>query len=138
MQPEVKHETTGVTKQESQTPQGSERTRPRKVYIPAVDILETEQALLLIADVPGVDERGVDVTIDKNVLTLHGTVEVEAPTGHELGYEEYGVGDYERSFTLPNEIDREGIRAEIKNGVLKLTLPKIKQAVARKVSVTAG
>ncbi|MGQ0633916.1 MAG: Hsp20/alpha crystallin family protein [Planctomycetaceae bacterium] len=138
MQPEVKHETATVAKQESETPQGSERTRARKVYIPFVDIVETEQALLLIADVPGVDEQGVDVTIEKNVLTLRGAVAAETPAGHELGYEEYGIGDYERSFTLPNEIDRDGIRAEIKDGVLKLTLPKIKQAVARKVAVTVG
>jgi HSP20 family protein len=51
---------------------------------------------------------------------------------------EYGVGDYERSFTLPNEIDRECIQATVKHGVLKLTLPKAQQAVAKKITVAAG
>ena len=84
------------------------------------------------------DESGVDITIEKNVLTLKGTVGRDVPAGYKLSYEEYGIGDYERSFTLPNEIDREGIQATIKDGVLKLTLPKVKQAVSKKVPVAAG
>ena len=138
MNPEISRETTSVAKQESETPQGTERTRARKVYVPLVDIIENEHALMLIADVPGVDESGIDITIEKNILTLRGSVDLEPPQGFELSYDEYGVGDYERSFTLPNEIDREGVQAAIKDGVLTLTLPKMKQAVARKVSVVAG
>lgn len=125
-------------KQESETPHGTERTRHRKVYVPHVDIVESEDSLTLVADMPGVDEHGVDITIEKNVLKLTGTVGAEVPAGYQLNYEEYGVGDYERSFTLSNEVDRDGIAASIKDGVLSLTLPKVKQAVARKVSVAAG
>jgi HSP20 family molecular chaperone IbpA len=138
MTTEVRHESPAPPKQESETPQGTERTKARKVYVPLVDIVETDEVLTLVADMPGVDEQGVDVMIEKNVLILKGTVSAETPPGYKLGYEEYGVGDYERSFTLPNEVDRDGISAQIRNGVLKLTLPKIKQAVSRKVAVTVG
>ena len=87
---------------------------------------------------PGVDQAGVDVIIEKNLLTIKGRVDAHVPEGFRLNYEEYGVGDYERTFTLPNDIDRNGVEAKIKDGVLTLTLPKMKQAAARKVAVTAG
>ncbi|MGE5195575.1 MAG: Hsp20/alpha crystallin family protein [Deltaproteobacteria bacterium] len=138
MNPEVKHEEAHPHKQESTTPQGTERIQARKVYVPQVDILETDQALLLVSDMAGVDEKGVDITVEKNILTIKGTVVSDVPAGYKLSYEEYGVGDYERSFTLPNEIDRDGIQATIKDGVLTLTLPKAKQALAKKVTVAAG
>lgn len=138
MSTELRSQPETPAKQESETPQGTERTRSRKVYIPLVDITESEDALMLVADMPGVDEQGVEVVVEKNVLTVKGTVGPETPPGYELSHGEYGVGDYERSFTLPNEIDREGIVATIKDGVLSLTLPKARQAIARKVTVTAG
>jgi HSP20 family molecular chaperone IbpA len=138
MNTHVKHDDANAHKQESATPSGTERIKSRKLYVPAVDILETDQALLLLSDMPGVDETGVDVTIEKNILTIKGTISDHVPDGYKLSYEEYGMGDYERSFTLPNEIDRDGVQAAIKNGVLKLTLPKVKAAAARKVSVTVG
>jgi HSP20 family molecular chaperone IbpA len=138
MKPDVKNDEANLHKQESATPQGTERIQARKVYVPQVDIVETDQALLLLSDMPGGDESGVDVTVEKNILTIHGNVAGGVPAGYKLSYEEYGVGDYERSFTLPNEIDRDGIQATMKDGVLKLTLPKVKQALAKKVTVVAG
>lgn len=135
---EVKHEEPNVSKQESATPDGAERIHATKVYVPLVDIVETDDALVLVSDMPGVDEQGVDVTVEKNVLTIKGTVGAGVPEGYQLSYEEYGVGNYERAFTIPNEIDREGIQAVMKDGVLRLTLPKVKQVAARKVTVAAG
>ena len=129
---------TTIQKQESGTPDGAERTRTRKVYVPQVDIFETEDAILLLADLPGVDEKGIDVTIEKNVLTIKGTASVEPPAGLTLAYAEYGLGDYERTFTISNEIDRDAVEASIKNGVVRLTLPKSKHAKAKKVAVAAG
>jgi len=134
----IKTDEASLHKQESATPQGSERTKARKVYVPLVDIVETDNALVLISDMPGVDQSGVDVVIEKNMLTITGKVDEQVPEGFKLTYEEYGIGDYERSFTLPNEIDRDAVQAIMKDGVLKLTLPKVKQAAARKVAVTAG
>ena len=138
MKPEVKHDEMNLHKEESATPQDTERVQSRKIYVPQVDILETDQALLLMSDMPGVDENGVDLTVEKNILKIRGAIASGIPAGYKLSYEEYGVGDYERSFTLPNEIDRDGIQATMKDGVLKLTLPKVKQAAAKKVTVVAG
>lgn len=138
MVPDVKTEEQNRHKHESTPPHGTERIQSRKVYVPLVDIIESEHVLQLISDMPGVDEQGVDVTIEKNILTITGKVSGDVPEGYKLSYEEYGIGDYERSFTLPNEIDRDAIQATMKDGLLRLTLPKVKQAVARKVAVTAG
>lgn len=127
-----------VDKQESATPNGTERTKTRAVYVPLVDIFESEDQLLLVADMPGVDEQGLDLTLDKNVLTIKGTISEEPPAGFAQAYTEYGVGDYERTFTIPNEIDRDGIQATIRQGTVKVTMPKSKQAQTRKIAVSAG
>lgn len=134
----IKNDEANLHKQESSTPQGSERIQARKVYVPLVDIVETNDALVLVSDMPGVDQTGVDVIIEKNLLTIRGKVDDQIPEGFKLRYDEYGIGDYERTFTLPNEIDRDAVHAMMKDGVLTLTLPKVKQAAARKVAVTAG
>jgi HSP20 family molecular chaperone IbpA len=138
MNAEPNQDTQTPEKRESEAPQGTERTRHRKVYVPLVDIVETDNVLTLLADMPGVDDTGVEVLIEKNVLTIRGTVADDLPRGYSHSYEEYGVGDYERSFTLPNEIDREAIAAKIKDGVLTLMMPKVKQALAKKITVVAG
>ena len=135
---EVKTESPVSEKKESAVPEGCERTKARRVFVPLVDIVEKDHLLTLVADLPGVDENGVDIAIEKNVLTIRGTIGCEAPAGCQLRYEEYGVGDYERSFTLPNEINRDAVQASIKDGVLRVTLPKVQQPLARKVPVVAG
>lgn len=135
---EVKKERPAAEKRESSGVNGSERIQARKVFVPLVDILESDQALLLLSDLPGVAESGVDVTVEKNILTIRGTIGEEVPASFKLTHEEFGVGDYERSFTLPNEIDRDGIQATMRDGVLKVTLPKVKQAVAKKIPVGVG
>ncbi len=106
-----------------------------KVYVPQVDIVESEDRILLVADLPGVDQDGIEVTLEKNILTLRGTVKPHTPEGFSLGYAEYAVGNFERAFTVSNDIDRQGIEAVIKDGVLKLTLPKAKHAVVQKIAV---
>ncbi len=126
-----------IEKREAQSPSETERTRSRRVYIPNVDIYENNDAVMLVADMPGVDEKTVDVTLDKNVLTISGTVEPEAHEGYQLVYSEYGTGDYERSFTVSDEIDGDRIVATVKNGVLRLTLPKAEKLKAKKISVRA-
>ncbi len=125
-------------KQEVTAVEGAERTRARRVYIPHVDIYETDEAIIVLADMPGVDEKGVDITVEKNVLTIKGYLEPEQPVNYTPAYTEYEVGDYERNFTLPNEIDRDNIDATMQNGVLRLYLPKAGPAKTRKISVKAG
>jgi HSP20 family molecular chaperone IbpA len=130
-------ETKELQKKEATQPQGAERTRERKAFVPNVDIIERKDDILLISDMPGVDEKSIDITLDKNVLTINGYVEPEVPDKCCLAYAEYSIGDYERTFTLSDEIDRNGIEASVKNGVLRLTLPKAPAMKERKIAVKA-
>ena len=127
-----------VEKQEVETGQGTERTRARKAYVPRVDICETENDMIVLADMPGVDESSVDITLEKGVLTLNGWVESAQPGNYSLAYAEYEEGDYQRSFTLSNEVDQENIEATVKNGILRLRLPKAGPAKTKKIAVKAG
>lgn len=125
-------------KQVAQTPVETERTKNRKVFVPKVDIHETKESMVLIADMPGVDETSIDITLEKNILTLTGSVEPLHFEGYSLAYSEYDVGDYQRAFTISDEVDRDKIEATVKNGVLKITLCKAEQAKAKKIAITAG
>jgi HSP20 family molecular chaperone IbpA len=136
-------ETREIKKKEAELEKGVERTRARRVFTPSVDIIEKENDILLVADMPGVDEKSVDITIEKDQLTICGTVETEIPENHRpeshrLALSEYGVGDYERTFTISNEIDREHITANVRDGVLRLTLPKAEVAKTKKIPVTGN
>jgi len=131
-------QTLEAEKQEVTTVEGAERIRTRRAYVPRVDIYETDDAIILLADMPGVDEKAVDITLEKNVLTINGEVEPAQSDDYSLAYAEYEVGDYTRSFTLSNEIDRDKIEASVKNGVLQLTLPKAGPAQTRKITIKAG
>jgi HSP20 family molecular chaperone IbpA len=130
-------QTQEVEKQEIST-NGAERTRARKAYVPRADIFETNDAIMVVADMPGVDENSVDITVEKGVLSINGYVEPTHPDNYSLAYAEYEEGDYFRRFTLSNEVDQENIQASVKNGVLRLHLPKAGPAQARKISVKAA
>lgn len=131
------HDTKELQKKEANIQEGVERTRARKVYTPAADIVERKDDMVLTADMPGVDEKSIDVTLEKNILTIYGKVEPEIPEKHRLALSEYGIGDYHRVFTISNEIDRERIQASVKSGVLRLILPKAETAKTRRIAVTA-
>jgi HSP20 family molecular chaperone IbpA len=126
-----------VRKKEAEVVEGVERTKSRKVYTPDVDIIERKDDIVVTADMPGVDDKSIDITLEKNVLTIYGAVEPEMPANHRLAASEYGVGDYQRSFTLTDEIDREKIQASVNNGVLKIILPKAEAVKTRKIPVKA-
>ena len=127
-----------VTKPESAVPAQAERPRETPVFIPPVDIKETEAEVTLVADMPGIDEKSVHVDLDKNVLTIRGTFAVETPAGCTLAHREYQSGDYERGFTLGEQIDRAGIQATVSNGVLRLILPKAREVQPKRIAVKAG
>ncbi len=126
-----------VQKKEAGTPEKGELTRARKIYTPSVDIIERKDDILVVADMPGVDDTSVDITLEKNVLTLYGRVDADIPEKHRLSVSEYGIGDYQRVFTLTDEVDREKIQATVKNGVLTIILPKAEVMKTRKISVKA-
>ena len=124
-------------KQEVET-EGAERTRERLAFVPRADIYETAEAITVVTDMPGVDENSVQVTLEKNVLTINGYVEPMQPEGYSLAHAEYNIGDFERAFTLSDRIDRDGIEATVKDGVLRLVLPKITEVKSRKIPITVG
>lgn len=107
----------------------------QNTYEPRVDLRETKEGVLLVADLPGVAEQDVDVTVENRVLTLKARVSPLPLEGYELVSAEYGTGDFERNFTLSDEIDPEQIEASMANGVLTLRLPKTAKASARKVPI---
>lgn len=120
------------------TDKSAEMTQDRPVYIPAADIYEGEHDITVYADMPGVNDKNIDITLEDDVLTLIGHQNDEAPDNMELLYRGYRPGIYRRAFTLGVAIDREKIDAKIKNGVLALTLPKAEEAKPRKIKVSTG
>jgi len=127
-----------VEKEEVMHTEDTENTRDRCCFVPRSDIYELEDKIVIVADLPGASEDTIEIGLEKNVLTINAYVEQEAPDGYVLRMAEYETGDYQRSFRLTNEIDREKIEATVKDGVLRLYLPKSKEARARKISVKAG
>lgn len=127
-----------TVKSKSEVIEHPERTSDRTVYIPQASVFETEKEILIAADMPGVDDKNVEITLEKNELRIKGFVEDEKMEGYSLVYSEYGTGDYQRSFRVPNEIDRDKIEASIRDGVLKVTLPKADLPKTRVINVKAG
>ncbi len=115
-----------------------ESTRPGQYFMPAVDILETDDEMVLMADMPGVPPDGVDVQLDGDRLTIEGRVRAEDYAGLKPLHVEYVVGGYHRTFALGEAIDRDGIRASMQQGVLTLHLPKAEHARVRRIEVRAG
>ena len=116
----------------------AESTRARQVFIPRTDIIEKTDSIILIADMPGVDEQHMDITLENGVLTIYGTVDAAYHQECRVAYAEYGIGDYRRSFRVTDEIDQDKIEATVKNGVLRLILHKAEQAKPKKITVKTG
>ncbi|MBK9128936.1 MAG: Hsp20/alpha crystallin family protein [Phycisphaerales bacterium] len=117
---------------------GVEPVRRTRTYVPAVDIVERSDEMLIVADVPGVSADGVEVSYERGELRLHARVADREPTGCEWLLREFGVGDFVRSFRVGEGIDSSRIDAEIKDGVLTVRLPKAEAAKRRKITVKAN
>ena len=114
-----------------------ETTRPLEHYItPPVDIYETPESLVVLADMPGIVPEHLDVRVENNTLTLRGQTSQLAPG--DLRYREYTLMSFFRQFELGERIDQEGIQADLKHGVLTLTLPKAAKAQPRAITVKAA
>lgn len=124
------------TEQAVATREDVEATRQLPQYVPDVDIYETDENLVLIADLPGVPEDSLDVRLEKNLLTIDGRAKAFDTGGRRLAHAEFEPGDYHRSFTLSQEIDQENIDATLRNGVLTLRLPKSAAARVRRIPVS--
>ncbi len=130
------------TKQELQVQQKreldkkEESTIPLRVFLPTADIYETQDALKVILEMPGVEKGNVDVHVEDGVLNVEGRLDLTKYQGLQPLYTEYNIGHYARSFRLSNKINRDKIGAELKEGVLSLTLPKVEEAKPRTIKVS--
>lgn len=122
-------------KQKTEVSTPAEQTTPGAVFSPAVDIFETEKDIQMLADLPGVKSNDLKIDLRDNVLTLSGEVAPFEGSDENDIFIEYEVGKYYRQFTLSEEIDQEKIEAALKDGVLRLTLPKAEKAVPKKITI---
>jgi HSP20 family molecular chaperone IbpA len=113
-----------------------EPTIPTRTFVPATDIYETGQALTLVMEMPGVDKANLDINLESDVLSIVGRIDFSRYEKLQPIYTEYNVGHYRRSFSLePSGIDQEKIKAEMKDGVLTLTLPKAEKIKPRRITI---
>ena len=112
-----------------------EPTAPVRMFLPTTDIYETDQALTVVMEMPGVDKEKVEINVEDGVLTVEGRIDSGKYQDLQPVYTEYNIGNFRRSFDLSNSIDQGKIRADMKDGVLTLTLPKSEEAKPRKITV---
>jgi len=112
-----------------------ESTIPARVFLPTADIYETNDALNVVLEMPGVDKNSVDIRVEDGVLKIEGRLEFSKYQGLQPLYTEYNVGHYSRSFRLSSKIDQNKIAAELNEGVLSLVLPKVEEAKPRTIQV---
>lgn len=132
---------TTLTQTQTEVPRqqtGSPAPMRKQTVRPRADIYEMDDAWFIVLEMPGVDENGTDVSLEKGVLTISGEVAAFATEGYELQYGGLNARRFERSFRLPDEIDTSAIEAQVKAGLLRLRLPKAAAALPTKVTVKAG
>lgn len=112
-----------------------EKTVPGRYYVPSTDIYETEEALTVVMEMPGVEKKDLSVAIENDVLRVEGQIDFSKYEGMEPVYTEYNVGHYTRAFTLSGKINQEKISAQLDDGVLTLTLPKAEEAQPRRIAI---
>ena len=113
-----------------------ETTIPARTFVPTTDIFETNDALKVVMEMPGVDKANLDVNVENDVLTVSGRINLSKYEKLQPVYTEYNIGHYRRTFNLSSSrVNQDRIAAEMKDGVLTLTLPKVEQAKPRRISV---
>ena len=113
-----------------------ESTIPARTFVPTADIYEDRDSLKVVLEMPGVEKSNVDIRVEEGVLFVEGRLDVVKYRGLQPLYTEYNIGNYARSFRLSNAIDQDKIGAELKDGVLSLTLPKAEKAKPRTIQVS--
>jgi HSP20 family protein len=112
-----------------------ESTTPSRAFLPATDIFETEQALTVVLEMPGVGKDSVEVSVEDTILRIEGRIDYSRYVGLQPVYAEYNIGHYVRSFQISNQIDQAKIKAEMKDGLVTLVLPKMQRAKPRRIAV---
>jgi HSP20 family protein len=124
--------------QKREVDKGEEATTPTRAFMPNADVFETEDALTVVLEMPGVDRDHMEIGIDNGVLTVEGQIDFGKYEGLRPIYGEYNVGPYRRSFRISNRINQDRISAEMRDGVITLLLPKAEEAKPRKIEVRSG
>jgi len=112
-----------------------EKTIPGKYYIPDTDIYETDDALMVIMEIPGVSNDNVHINLEKDVLTINANIDLKNYKNFRPVYTEYNIGHYTRSFTLSDKVNQDKIEAQVNDGVLSVKLPKAEEVKPRKIPV---
>jgi HSP20 family protein len=112
-----------------------EKTVPTRSFLPTTDIYETDEALTVVMEIPGVEKKDIDVDLENDVLRVEGRIDFSKYEGLEPLYTEYNVGHFARAFTLSRKIDQQQITAQVEDGVLTLTLRKAKEAQPRRIAI---
>jgi HSP20 family protein len=113
-----------------------EATIPARIFLPTTDIYEAPESLTVLVEMPGVEKKNVEISVEDGVLNVRGRLDLTKYQGLTPLYTEYNVGHYSRSFRLSSKIDQNKIGAEMKDGVLSLRLPKTEEAKPRTIRVT--
>ena len=124
--------------QKREVEKGQEATRPTRAFMPNADIFETEDALTVVLEMPGVDRDNINISVENGVLTVEGTINFGKYEGLQPVYSEYNVGPFRRSFRMSSRIDQDNISAEMSDGVITLVLPKAEEAKPRRIEVRTG
>lgn len=112
-----------------------EKTVPGRFFVPPTDVYETEDALTVVMEMPGVDRDNLDVSLVNDTLRVEGRIDSSRYQAMEPVYTEYNVGHFTRSFSLSSRMDQEHIAAQLEDGVLTLTLPKTADTKPRKIAI---
>ena len=122
--------------QKREVDKAQESTIPTRAFVPSADIYESESALTVVLELPGVNKDGVDVNIEDSRLTVEGRIDFSRYEGLKPVYSEYNVGPYRRTFQLSSQIDQGRISAEMRDGIITLELPKVEAAKPRRIQVS--
>lgn len=124
--------------QKREVEKGQEATRPTRAFMPNADIFETEDALTVVLEMPGVDRDNINISVENGVLTVEGTINFGKYEGLQPVYSEYNIGPFRRSLRISSRIDQDNITAKMSDGVITLVLPKVEEAKPRRIEVRTG
>jgi HSP20 family molecular chaperone IbpA len=124
--------------QKGEVEKGQEATRPTRAFMPNADIFETEDALTVVLEMPGVDRDNINISVENGVLTVEGTINFGKYEGLQPVYSEYNIGPFRRSLRISSRIDQDNINAKMSDGVITLVLPKVEEAKPRRIEVRTG
>lgn len=127
---------TAVNKRENASSQAQQQQREEQAALmPPVDVVENSTGIVLYADLPGVSKESLNLRVESDTLTIEGDVGIATPEGMQASHAEVRLPRYRRVFSLSKELDVEKVSAELRNGVLKLSIPKAEHAQPRKIAI---